>query len=189
MTSLLFIMEPEILIFLDGEKRILKPDSFHTNNFVLQLLGLKQYNSEIKLLKTPIYRDLENNIIYFRDILPLSSTRWDIYMNAVRYGDVRQEDLNELKEIINIFGGDPRIETIIRNMAEKNKIESKYLYPRKPENDIYDLYIFKQANIHQLSWSVYDMYTITHIVDETISQPTANSLYWIRKPRYIKTIS
>jgi len=175
---------PEVLVFSDGENRLLKPDNFHSNNFVLQLLGLKQYNSEIKLLKTPVYRDLQNNIIYFRDILPISSKRWDIYMNAVRFGDVRQEDLNELKAVINIFGGDPHVETIIHNMVNENKIESKYLYPRKPEEDKYDLYIFKQANIHQLSWSSYVGYSITHIVDETISQPTANTIYWVRKPRY-----
>jgi hypothetical protein len=174
---------PEILIFSDGEKRILKPDCFHTNNFVLQLLGLKQYKTEINLLETPVYRDLQNNITYFRDMLPISSTRWDIYMNAVRYGDVRQEDLIELKAIINIFGGDPHVETIIHNMAEKNKIESKYLYPRKPEEDMYDLYIFKQATIHQLSWPSYVNYTITQKVNETISQTNSDTLYWMRKPR------
>ena len=69
-------------------------------------------------------------------------------------------------------------------MANENKLESKYLYPRTPEEDKYGLYIFKQANAHQLSWSAFDRYTITHLVDETISQPTANSLYWLRKPRY-----
>ena len=91
----------------------LNPHSFHGDNFVLQLLGLKQYGCELKLLETPVYRDLENNIIYFRDMLPLSSTRWDIYMNAVRYGDVIQEDLSELKAIINIFGWDPTAEEFV----------------------------------------------------------------------------
>ena len=89
----------EVLIFSDGENRLFKPDDFHSNNFVLQLLGLKQYNSEIKLLETPVYRDLQNNIIYFRDMLPVSSTQWDIYMNAVRFGDIRQEDLAEKMNI------------------------------------------------------------------------------------------
>jgi hypothetical protein len=180
---------PEILIFSDGEKRLFKPNSFHGDNFVLQLLGLKQYGCELKLLETPVYRDLENNIIYFRDMLPLSSTRWDIYMNAVRYGDVIQEDLSELKAIINIFGGDPLVETSIRNMQKKVITDNKYLYPRKPEDDIYDLYIFKQATVGQLSWPSYAGYTITHSVDETISHPTTDSLYWIRTPRHLKTIS
>ena len=45
-------------------------------------------------------------------------------------------------------------------MSEENKIESKYLYPRIPEQDKYDLYIFKQATIHQLSWPSYINYTI-----------------------------
>ena len=81
----------------------LNPHSFHGDNFVLQLLGLKQYGCELKLLETPVYRDLENNIIYFRDMLPLSSTRWDIYMNAVRYGDVIQEDLKWIKSYHQYF--------------------------------------------------------------------------------------
>ena len=34
---------PEILIFSDDQRRILKPDEFKSNNFVLQLLGLRQY--------------------------------------------------------------------------------------------------------------------------------------------------
>lgn len=172
----------EVLIFSDGENRLFKPDDFHSNNFVLQLLGLKQYNSEIKLLKTPVYRDLQNNIIYFRDILPISSTQWDIYMNAVRFGDVRQEDLNELKAVINIFGGDPDVEKIIHNMTKKEPIEHKYLYPLKPEYDIYNLYIFKIASISQLHWPVFEYYTVTHPVDETPSNP--NKLYWIRKQGY-----
>ena len=152
---------PEILIFADGERRLLKPESFHNNNFVLQLLGLKQYDSEINLLETPVYRDLQNNIIYFRDILPISSTRWDIYMNAVRFGDIRQEDLDELKAVINIFGGDPHVETIINNMANENKIESKYLYPRNPEEDKYGLYNFKVAKLNDLNQSCFKDYTIT----------------------------
>ena len=171
----------EVLIFSDGENRLFKPDNFHSNNFVLQLLGLKQYNSEIKLLKTPVYRDLQNNIIYFRDILPISSTQWDIYMNAVRFGDVRQEDLNELKAVINIFGGDPDVETIIHNMT-KESIEHKYLYPLNPEYDIYNLYIFKIASIAQLSWPIYADYTVAHSLDETPLNPS--KLYWIRKQVY-----
>ena len=31
-------------------------------------------------------------------------------MNAVRFGDVNQEDLDELKAVINIFGGDEQVE-------------------------------------------------------------------------------
>lgn len=171
----------EVLIFSDGENRLFKPDNFNSNNFILQLLGLKQYNSEIKLLKTPVYRDLQYNIIYFRDILPISSTQWDIYMNAVRFGDVRQEDLNELKAVINIFGGDPDVETIIHNMT-KEPIEHKYLYPLKSEYDIYNLYIFKIASIAQLSWPIYADYTVTHSLDETPLNPS--KLYWIRKQVY-----
>jgi hypothetical protein len=171
----------EVLIFSDGENRLFKPDNLHSNNFILQLLGLKQYNSEIKLLKTPVYRDLQNNIIYFRDILPISSTQWDIYMNAVRFGDVRQEDLNELKAVINIFGGDPDVETIIHNMS-KEPIEHKYLYPLKPEYDIYNLYIFKITSIAQLSWPIYADYTVAHSLDETPLNPS--KLYWIRKQGY-----
>tara|TARA_B100000674_G_C37650830_1_gene827856 strand:- start:208 stop:744 length:537 start_codon:yes stop_codon:yes gene_type:complete len=175
---------PEILIFSDGEKRILKPDSFHNNNFVLQLLGLKQYNSEIKLLETPVYRDLQNNIIYFRDILPISSTQWDIYMKAVRFGDVIQEDLDELKTVINIFGGDPHVETIIHNMVNENKIESKYLYPRSPQEDKYGLYNFKVAKLNDLNQSCFKDYTITGMVSLETSQPSLSTIYWIRTPRY-----
>lgn len=175
---------PEVLIFSDGEKRLLKPEHFKNNNFVLQLLGLKQYDSEIKLLETPVYRDLQNNIIYFRDILPVSSKRWDIYMNAVRFGDVIQEDLDELKAVINIFGGDPHVETIIRNMVNENKIESKYLYPRNPEEDKYSLYNFKVARLSDLNQTCFKDYTITGMVSSETSQQNLSTVYWIRKPIY-----
>ena len=174
----------EILIFSDGGKRILKPDEFERNNFVLQLLGLRQYSTDIKLMETPVYRDLQNNIIYFRDILPVTSSQWDSYMNAIKYGDINQEKLDELKAIINIFGGDKEIEKIIKEMVKKEKIESKYLYPRNPEENIYDMYIFKQSTIANMAiaFNKYDEYTITDVVDNNapINQQT---LYWIRKTK------
>jgi len=172
---------PEILIFSDGNKRVFKPDCFNTDNFVLQLLGLKQYKTEINLLETPVYRDLQNNITYFRDILPVSSTQWDVYMNAVRYGDVKLDNLDELKNIINIFGGDPQVEQIIHNIMKKETIEHKYLFPSNPEENIYDLYTFKQANIHCLSWPIYENYTVTQPISDTPSNN--DKLYWLRKSK------
>ena len=178
---------PEILIFSDDEKRVLKPDEFKSNNFVLQLLGLRQYSSEINLLETPVYRDLQNNIVYFRDVLPISSKKWDIYMNAVRFGDVNQEDLKDLKCVVNIFGGDEQVEEIIKKMLKEEKIESKYLNPRHPSEDIYNLYIFKKASVLMLNKyaSVYHNYTITDIVSEDQSEEVdyMNQLHWIRKPK------
>ena len=176
---------PEILIFSDDQRRILKPDEFKSNNFVLQLLGLRQYSSEINLLETPVYRDLQNNIVYFRDILPITSKKWDIYMNAVRFGDVNQEDIDELKAVINIFGGDEQVEKIIKNMLEDEKIESKYLNPRNPSEDIYNLYIFKKASVNLMNQYtiVYSNYTITDIVSEQPEDVNPmDQLHWVRKP-------
>ena len=76
-------MSHEILVFADGEKRMIKPAKYFKENFVLILLGLCQYNSDIKITPTIVHRDLQNNIIYFRDVLPVYSTSWDIYMSAV----------------------------------------------------------------------------------------------------------
>ena len=176
--------QSEMLIFSDDERRILKPDEFNSNNFVLQLLGLRQYNSEINLLETPVYRDLQNNIVYFRDILPITSKKWDIYMNAVRFGDVNQEDLDELKAVINIFGGDEQVEKIIKKMLEDKKIESKYLNPRNPSEDIYNLYIFKKASVKLMNQYTiyYANYTITDIVpDQQDGVDPMDQLHWVRK--------
>ena len=75
----------------------IKPAKYLKDNFILYLLGLCQYNTNIKISPTKVHRDLQNNIIYFRDVLPIYSSSWDIYMNAVRFNTITIETLPELK--------------------------------------------------------------------------------------------
>ena len=180
-------MSHEILIFADGEKRIIKPAEYLKENFVLILLGLCQYGSDIKLSKTIVNRDLQNNIIYFRDILPVYSNSWDIYMNAVRFNSFAIDDLPELKQFINIIGGDKKVEKRIIEFENKNIIDEKYLNPKIPEDDLYDLYIFKLYKRSSMNWpeiiKATEEYTLTTIVEKENDL----SYCWFRKPNF-KTI-
>lgn len=180
-------MSHEILVFADGEKRMIKPAEYLRGNFTLVLLGLCQYDSDIKLNPTMVHRDLQNNIIYFRDVLPVYSTSWDIYMNAVRFNSFTMDDLPELKRFINIIGGDAKVEKQIIEF-EKKQVEDdlKYLNPKKPEDDLYNLYIFKKIRINNLTWNSVNEalkeYTITLMCENDTHSD--GPYHWFRKDKY-----
>ena len=187
-------MSHEILIFADGEKRVIKPAEYLRGNFTLVLLGLCQYDTDIKLSPTIVHRDLQNNIIYFRDVLPVHSTSWDIYMNAVRFNSFTMNDLPELKRFINIIGGDAKVEKQIIEFEkkqvefEKKQVEDelKYLNPKTPEDDLYNLYMFKKFRISHLTWNsvteAMKEYTITVKCDS--DDHNDGDYHWFRKPIY-----
>ena len=69
-------------------------------------------------------------------------------------------------------------------MLEDEKIESKYLNPRNPSEDIYNLYIFKKASVKLMNQNTiyYSSYTITDIVpDQDDNVDLMDQLHWVRK--------
>ena len=65
------------LIFSDNQKRIINLNTFIGSDMILILLGFKQYN---EMKQAPIRKNSGNELIYFKDFLPVTSEMWDLYM-------------------------------------------------------------------------------------------------------------
>ena len=97
------------------------------------------------------------------------------------------DDLPELKRFINIIGGDDKVEKQIIEFEKKQaEDELKYLNPKTPEDDLYNLYMFKKFRISHLTWSsiteAMKEYTIT--VKCESNDHNDGDYHWFRKPRY-----
>ena len=171
------------LVFSDNQKRIINLNTFVGCDMILILLGFKQYN---EMKQAPIRKNSGNELIYFKDFLPVTSEMWDLYMYTLKQGVMYRdyENIKKLIEFNEIIGGDKRIDVLLEEFNKEIVIKENN--PKEPNDDLKEEFIWRPCSIFRIGeYEDYDDWTCTGLIN-THKYNKNNSkeiLFWMRKKK------
>lgn len=171
------------LVFSDYQKRIINLNTFVGCDMILILLGFKQYEG---MKKAPIRKNSGNELIYFKDFLPVTSAMWDIYMYSLKQGIMYRdyENIKTLIEFNETIGGDKRIDLLLEEFNKE--IIEKENNPKEPSVDLKEEFIWRPCSIFRIGeYEDYDDWSCTGLIN-TNKYNKKNSkelLFWMRKKK------
>lgn len=169
------------LVFSDEKKRIINLDSFIGSDMILILLGFKQYN---EMKQATIRKNSGNELIYFKDFLPVTSGMWDLYMYCLRQGIMYKdyENIKSLIEFNEIIGGDKRIDLLLEDFNKEITIKENN--PKEPNEDTKEEFIWRPCSIFRIrEYEDYDDWTCTGLINTNKYNNSKETLFWMRKKK------
>lgn len=76
------------LIFADEQTRILDLEHFAGKKTILWLLGIESHPN---MKKSEMKFNDNHQLIYFKEIMPILSEYWDIYLEVLKYSIIKDE--------------------------------------------------------------------------------------------------
>lgn len=168
------------LIFADEQTRILDLEHFAGKKTILWLLGIESHPN---MKKSEMKFNDNHQLIYFKEIMPILSEYWDIYLEVLKYSIIKDE--SQKRKLIlfnNMIGGDSKIDSVILKYIEHKKNEELY-NPINPTEDIYVRFDWRPCHSDKIA-EYSEKWNVTGIGHDKTLYP----IFWMRKKKETDSI-